>query len=103
MRVDFSSLQLGSDDVQQAIRLARVTRAVVASVVVGILGFAVSASWPPGASDRPLVDASSAEMQLFPVEPQVPPASAASAPAGEPTSAVLDEGLRSLAGVVHHG
>jgi hypothetical protein len=102
MRVDFSSQQYRADEVQQFVRLARIARAAVGSVIVGAIGYMVVASIPPGASDRGVIDASVSEMQLYAVPPgEVSDDAVPNPSAGAARS--VDEGLGRLDGVVHHG
>ena len=103
MRVDFSHRQFRSDEVQQYVRLARITRAAIGSAIVGAIGFMVVASLPPRVSDRALIDASVSEMQLYALPAlqgleRVQPEAAA----GSAVRAVDDE-LGSLSGVIDHG
>ncbi len=103
MRVDFSHRQFRSDEVQQYVRLARITRAAIGSAIVGAIGFMVVASLPPSVSERGLIDASVSEMQLYALPAlqgteRVQPEPSA----GAAMRAVEDE-LGSLSGVIDHG
>ena len=100
MRVDFGNLQLKSDDDLRALRLARAARAVVGSVVVAALVVGVAVSTSSWDTPKPLVGASAGEFQLF----LVPDANdAAFTSPREPSSSEVDEALKSLIGVTHHG
>lgn len=103
MRVDFSNKQFQSDDVQQYVRLARLTRTAIGAAIVGAIGFMVVASVPPDVSERGLIDASVSEMQLYALpalqgSDRLQPESSA----GAALRAVDDE-LGSLSGVIDHG
>ena len=103
MRVDFSNRQFQSDEVQQYVRLARITRGAVGAAIVGAIGFMVVASLPPSVSERGLIDASVNEMQLYAL-PALHGADRLQpeASAGAALRAVEDE-LGSLSGVIDHG
>lgn len=112
MRVEFSSQQSDSDEVQQYLRMARLARAGVGVVIVAAIAFMMVASLPQSESERGLHDASVSEMQLYAVPPEegirdaepAPTAGAAkSAPTAGAASRTPDEELRSLTGVVQHG
>ena len=103
MRVDFSHRQFRSDEVQQYVRLARITRAAIGAAIVGAIGFMVVASLPPGVSERRLIDASVNEMQLYALPAlQGTDRLQPEASAGAAMRPVEDE-LGSLSGVVDHG
>ncbi len=101
MRVDFSNKQFQSDDVQQYVRLARLTRTAIGAAIVGAIGFMVVASLPTGVSERGLIDASVSEMQLYAL-PALQGSDRGQPAIGSALRAVDDE-LGSLAGVIDHG
>ena len=103
MRVDFSSEQSKSDEVEQYLRLARIARGAMGAVIIGVIGFLVAASLPQGDVELGVHDASVSEMQLYAVPPEEGIRDVEPPPAANSSAGTSDEELRGLGGVVHHG